>query len=473
MTSPDAPGGALRHRSRPPGVLHFSEAEILGFVLLHAPLAAVLTAVPFVSTLHALAALAAGVAAVARDREPSRTIAAIAYITGAELLWRGTRALVFWEVAKYAAIALALLALLRWGAQLRRLEPTGLVYVLLMAPSLLALPYFDREEVAFNLSGPVCLGLCVWVFSGVRLEPRVIRFALSAMLAPIVGLGFLAAVSTVQVQDFSEVVIGGKATTAGIGPNQVSAMLGLGALLAMLLVPMLRRRPMRLAFAGIALWLLAQAMVSLSRGGFWAGLIAMTFAYLMLLQDRRQRRVALATAIILVPAFQFLVFPAIDAYTGGLVGARIVDDRLTGRDKIVIADVEMFQENPILGVGPGQSKYGHASNFRVASAHVEYSRLLAEHGIFGVLAMVLLVIMGLSQLRRCRHPLQRAMVLSFGLWAAMTMGHSAMRSVAPATVFALAGVHWVLPGDPQLTTRRRRRWHAVPLARAPTGHSLT
>lgn len=455
--NPEVLPPAARHPpTRVPRVARhwLTEGEIAAFVILHAPLAAALKVVPLASTGLALGVLLLGLLAAGRDRGPLRVVMAIAYLGGSEVLLRGTRAAVFWEYGKYASMLLAVVVLLRWRPQLRHLDSTGLVYAGLMLPSLLVLPYFDRGDVAFNISGPVCLGVLVWVLSGVALEPRQLRSVLAVMLAPIVGLGFLAAVSTIQVQDFSEVMIGGKATTAGIGPNQVSAILGLGALLAVLLFPMVKKRSNRLLMAGTAVWLLAQAMLSLSRGGFWAGLIAIAAAALVLLRDRRLRRMVLAGALVLVPLFHWVVFPAIDRYTGGLVGARFSDDRLTGRDKIVQADLEMFTDNMLTGVGPGQSKYGHSSTFRAASAHTEYSRLLAEHGTFGLIAMVLLVAMGISRLRRPRHPFERALALSFGLWTAMTMGHSAMRVVAPATIFALAACPWVLPGD-AIPQRRR------------------
>jgi O-antigen ligase len=176
----------------------------------------------------------------------------------------------------------------------------------------------------------------------------------------------------------------------------------------------------------------------------------------MLLRDKRRRWVVLLSFLALGISFRVLVLPTIDAYTGGLVSARFTDDRLTGRDKIVQADLIIFRENPLLGVGPGQSKYGHEKTFRTASAHTEYSRLLAEHGSLGAVALVLLVAMGVTRLRRALHPLQRAVALSLGLWAALTMGHSAMRLAAPATMLALAGVRWVLPADVTPSPARRQ-----------------
>lgn len=439
-----------------------TERQILVLLILHVPLAFALQRIPYLSTLHALGLALMGLAFVARDRAPDRVVAVITYVCGSEVLWRGTHTLVFWEWGKYASVGLALLAVVRFGSRSRFSETSGLVYAGLMLPSLLVLPYFNRSEVAFNVSGPVALGLLVYLFSRLSLSPLAVRGALVAMLAPLVSLGALSAFSAFTIEDFSEVAIGGKATTAGIGPNQVSAALGLGVVVTFLLLPMLRRRSSQGLLAVLGLWLLAQTMLSLSRGGFWTALGAMAAASLFLLRERRLRGLALGAALVLVPTFQYLIFPAIDSLSGGLVGARFADDRLTGRDKIVEADLIAFREHPLLGVGPGQSKYSHDITFKVSSAHTEYSRLLAEHGTFGILAMMLLVWMGFNRLRQPRHPLEKAVALAFCVWTALYMGHSAMRLVAPATLFALAGVRWILPGDQPLTAPLRRRRRTVP-----------
>ena len=55
---------------------------------------------------------------------------------------------------------------------------------------------------------------------------------------------------------------------------------------------------------------------------------------------------------------------------------------------ILLADLELWARNPILGVGPGMAAWGREEilDARI-SAHTEFSRLLAEHGLFGAAAL--------------------------------------------------------------------------------------
>ena len=51
-----------------------------------------------------------------------------------------------------------------------------------------------------------------------------------------------------------------------------------------------------------------------------------------------------------------------------------------------------FRENLILGIGPGMSRAYRLYNFNDPKhTHTEYTRLLAEHGTFGLFVIVLLI----------------------------------------------------------------------------------
>jgi O-antigen ligase len=113
------------------------------------------------------------------------------------------------------------------------------------------------------------------------------------------------------------------------------------------------------------------------------------------------------------------------------------------------ADWIVFKEHPIMGVGPGQSYGAHALTFRASAAHTEYTRLLAEHGTFGVLAIFLLAWMTWVRLRRQQPAEDKGLSLAFTAWALLYMGHSAMRLAAPAFLFGLGGA-WLLVGTVQL-----------------------
>ncbi len=413
-----------------------------------------------VATVWALAALLAGLLALTKRRTSERVMIVAAYVVGAELVWRGTDARVFWEYGKYVLILLLGIAVLQ---RVRgRIEWRGVVVIACMAPSLAVLPYFNRQEVAFNLSGPVALGLAVVFLSGMTVDRHLLVRLSVVALGPVVGLAFLATFGTLRA-DPRLIAVGGKATTAGIGSNQVSSVLGLGLFLVFVLLLIgPHRRGVRLGLGALGVWLGAQTVLSFSRGGLWTAAGSMLVAAWFLVRDRRRRGVLLAVAIVGFVVFRFVVVPVSDQISGGIAARRMVETELTGRDKIMKADWIVFLENPLLGVGPGQSYASHALTFKASNAHTEYTRLLAEHGSFGVIAIVLLAWMAWGRWRR-KEPLpEKGIGLACMAWALLYMGHSAMRLAAPALMFGL-GYAVLMIGSVELPGR----WKGPPRSGLP------
>lgn len=397
---------------------------------------------PLISTAWAFSTLAVGVIVLTRKNALNNMVVVAAYVVGAELIWRATQAKVFWEYGKYVLIVLFGLALVR---SLRgRLEWRAILFAVCLMPSLAVLPYFDRQEIAFNLSGPIALGMAIAVLSKVAID-RVLLVRISlAGLGPIVGLAFLATFGTIQA-DRNELHLWGKASTAGFGPNQVSSILGLGILLVFVLFfvgP--RNRLSRFTFGFLGVWLTAQAMLSFARGGLWTAAGAILVAAFFVARDRRERGLLLVAAVAGFVMLRFFVIPATDELTGGGVSQRFSSFDLTGREKIMKADWIVFLENPLFGVGPGQSYGAHAITFRASSAHTEYTRLLAEHGSFGVVAMLMLAWISWRRVRKKQTTEEKGLSLALTAWALLYMAHSAMRLAAPAFVFGLGGATFVL-----------------------------
>jgi len=139
-----------------------------------------------------------------------------------------------------------------------------------------------------------------------------------------------------------------------------------------------------------------------------------------------------------------LLFPALEQWTSGALGARLRDIEPTGRIEIIQSDLEVFMENPVFGIGLGQSNYEHARYFRVSNTHTEYSRMLAEHGIFGLISLLILaVVLGLKFLHK-NEPVVKAVIVACLTWGLLFMAHSATRLVAPSFLIGLAFAHFEL-----------------------------
>ena len=82
---------------------------------------------------------------------------------------------------------------------------------------------------------------------------------------------------------------------------------------------------------------------------------------------------------------------------------------------------------------PLREEMGH-----IGAAHTEYTRLLSEHGMLGIAAILLLVSLGYRTFRTARDVVARAWVLAMLIWVALFLAVDAMRIVAPSFAFGLA-----------------------------------
>jgi O-antigen ligase len=122
--------------------------------------------------------------------------------------------------------------------------------------------------------------------------------------------------------------------------------------------------------------------------------------------------------------------------SGGSYGENFILD-FTGRVEIYKIDLEIFSNHIYTGVGPGQANklrplYGYG---RKVAAHTEYSRMLAEHGILGLLSLLLLIGVLIIHLSTPSPLKGKFIKILFGFLAILTMGHSAMRIAMPCITF--------------------------------------
>ena len=134
------------------------------FCILHIILAGLINTSSIFTTLHAILILLLGLYWTLTDDNSYRPTLIIFYITGAELLWRGFGASIFWEYGKYSTGLIMILLLTRYG--LNRLNNKyGFWIIILLLPSFIALNQFQRQDIAHALAGRICLGLSIIIFS--------------------------------------------------------------------------------------------------------------------------------------------------------------------------------------------------------------------------------------------------------------------------------------------------------------------
>jgi O-antigen ligase len=408
---------------------------IVGSLLLHVPLAYLCNRYPEAGLLHAFGTLAVGLYFAFFRSDPSRVAFVAAYLTACEVMWRSTKAPIPWEFSKYSV------ALVLFSSLVARGKPFGAVrWPIFFLAFLLPSSWLGRdlETVRFYLSGPLTLVVACLFFSTVRLSEDQIKRVLLAFAAPVVSLASLTLTATLTAEEIS---FGNRsifATAAGFGPNQVSSILGLGVLAAVIYLLIEGRTSLRVVAAVLALWFTAQGLLTFSRGGMFTTFGALgVMAYYLIRIKRHRNALVFAALAALVGAL--LLYPWLDEYTGGAMTSRFTSLDTTKRDVIVYAELVAFLENPILGIGPGQSYRYHARYDQPHGSHTVYSRLLAEHGSLGLASLILLLFASLKFRREAQTVYAKALTLSFLAWSLLFMAHSEMRLAAPAFLFGIAG----------------------------------
>ncbi len=193
--------------------------------------------------------------------------------------------------------------------------------------------------------------------------------------------------------------------------------------------------------------MLGQGLLTFSRGGIYSFVLALAVFGLHLMNTPRARGRLLLIfglfGVILVAG----IYPLLDDFTGGSLSERFSDTDTTGRLEAAQVDLRAFSENLFVGVGVGQSNEYHITYLgHSLAAHTEYTRLLAEHGLFGVLALLVLIWMLVNRYAANSPGFGRAMSAALAVWSASIMFHSAMRLAAIPVGLALALVLWRLRG---------------------------
>jgi hypothetical protein len=417
------------------------------FLLVHAPFAVWLRDQETIATFHALAVLGVGLSYVTVRYRPVIAIGAVAYIAGAEVVWRMAGIRVFWEFSKYGVLLILLLAFVRLP-RYRTTNWWALFYLGLLIPSVgLTIEQIGlsqaRDALSFNLSGPVALGVAVLFFSSVRAESLDLEMVVFALLGPILGVLAICTYGTVTASYIYFEAESNFATSGGFGPNQVSALLGLGALLSLLLAFQHSRPWMRWTFFVLTGAFLVQGVLTFSRGGVINAVVCIGFLCVHLIRQPRVRTMVLGVLVIFTFLGATVIIPRLNEFTGGALQERYSSTSGGLRKTIAEEELDIWKDHPMMGVGPGMSKYyrNDLLGFEVAS-HTEFTRLLCEHGTLGLLALLVLVGIAASCYLKAPTVLEKAWVSAFSGWAFIEMSHSAMRIVAISLLFGLATIQW-------------------------------
>jgi hypothetical protein len=135
-----------------------------------------------------------------------------------------------------------------------------------------------------------------------------------------------------------------------------------------------------------------------------------------------------------------MILPVLLSFTGDKLAARYSEATTTGRTDLMANDIGQALENPILGVGVGRSRYFRDHQHSGLTAHTEFTRILSEHGFFGLLSLVFLGCFAFEIVFRSSSIADRAFAVTMFLLGLGSMMHAAMRLSAIGFCIGLSGI---------------------------------
>lgn len=378
----------------------------------------------------------------------------VSYLAGIELLGRMSSSGLPHEFIKYAIIVILSLALL---TSHKEIPARFVIFVLLLLPAIFLTRGGDFEEtrqlVSGNLSGPICLAISAIYFYNRQFDKELLRKILLYLLYPLASIiGYM----VVKTPDFSRIDFGFQSNfvTSIYGPNQMSSILGLGILVIglayILKIRLFQSQLIVLSFLGL---LLFRGLLTFSRGGMITPaillLVIVIYSSWRIGFRKGSLRILLTAVFLFLTAF--LIFDYINDLTGnalsgrytGVRDGRQVEDfgRFTsGRTIIMGMDWEIFKDNMLWGIGPGMGKYSRVEyGYSVeVAAHNEFTRILAEHGMFGVIALGILILSPVRRFFLSRKIVEHILIIAFIGFCFVFMTHAATRIAAPCFLYGLA-----------------------------------
>lgn len=386
---------------------------------------------------------------VAKNKRQYVLLAA-AYITGAEVFLRMTKAFVFYETGKYAVIFFALIGIFYLG--FKKNAYPYVLYLLLLLPGVLVsydVISYDanfRTAILFNLSGPICLSVIAVFAYGRTILFKDLLKVLDYIIYPLISMTVYISLYTPDIRDVVTNTASNAALSGGYGPNQVATILGLGVfiLLSRLFIPY-KNVLVHWTMMFFMLVMAYRALLTFSRGGVLVAVImSIVFILILYLSTNLKVKAKISLKMIGLVSVSILIWFYAIIQTGGLIQNRYANEDAvgqqkeeisTGRSQLLSVEIDAFKDNPYFGVGVGQGKFQFKEDLGInIASHNEISRMLSEHGALGIFALLILIFAPLITKMNGRKNIYFYPFLIF--WA-LTIAHSSMRIAAPAFIYAL------------------------------------
>ncbi|MBE0391124.1 O-antigen ligase [Flavobacterium sp. PL002] len=428
------------------------ETTYLKLILFHVGIGFLIYLVPFTSKIYGYSIFIFGTYYVIKSKNSNNeALIVAAYVVGSEVFLRMTGGNPLYEISKYGVIFYVLIGMYYSGFS-KGAFPYWF-FLLLLIPGVIMATYslnYDsdiRKTIAFNISGPVCLGIASLYTFRRKIALEKMNDILLSMGLPIVSCMVYLTFYTPNVRDVITSTQSNFETSGGFGPNQVATFLGLGMFIFFSRIILESKTKIMVAINLIlALNITYRGMVTFSRGGMITGflmiLLLLVFLYF---KTNGGGKVKLGSIMVLITVALVSAWSYTSFQTDGLINKRYAnqdaagrakESQFTGREDIAQNEINTFYKNPLLGVGTGVAAElrERETGMKVLS-HDEITRMLAEHGMLGILALAILFLTPLFLYFENKFNMY---LLCFVAFWFLTINHAAMRTAVPAFVYSLS-----------------------------------
>lgn len=387
----------------------------------------------------------------AKNRHEEATVVAF-YFMSAEVFLRMTKAMLTWDFGKYAVIIYLLVGLLLEKKK-KGVPVLFILYLLLIS---IGIVYTDipigasyKKAILFNISGPYCLGIAAMYFYKRELSFTKLKEILWIGILPVISMVVYLYFRTPSIKEIVFKSAANFSASGGFGPNQVATSLGFGMFLVGVLIIIKFKITGSVILDYLLLFYITyRGLLTFSRGGVFTGIIAFVvlFFFYLIANQNKTRGIVMLLTLGFLACTTWVVSTNL---TGGVLTNRYLGKNTSGEDKkditsgrtdIIKDQLTNFYEHPILGIGVASGDYGRKEKYDgavMSTSHNEVTRLVEEHGLIGVLSLLLLIIASFYNFRE-HTVLYKGFIAAFALLWFLTISHSGMRIAFPGFIYGLS-----------------------------------
>ncbi|ELY2018679.1 O-antigen ligase family protein, partial [Flavobacterium psychrophilum] len=309
-------------------------------ILLHIGLGILIYMASKLSIPYGLAILSVGLLTILKTQNTKNQVLYFcAYIVGSEVILRMTGGSLSYEIGKYSVILFMLMGIYFSGFS--RNSFLYWIFLILLLPGVLLatvtlkLDTDIQKSIAFNISGPVCLGISALYCYQRKITLKELDNILFCMLCPIITTVTYMFLYTPSVKKIITSTQSNFETSGGFGPNQVSTIVGLGVFIMFSRLVFHSKKKQIIVLNTTLLLIMAfRGIITFSRGGMLSSAVMIALLLLILFfVTQRAAKIRLLWMVV----FSFVAFLIIWSYsssqTNGLIAKRYANEDASGRVK--------------------------------------------------------------------------------------------------------------------------------------------